>query len=127
MLGWRTSWVKWIVLIGHISYDYRNPKMTYGVDGSLACLLLILCFAPIGRAMSLDRVRDVRRAKRKRPRCDAAALPVRGRSPARRLMQVQMAVLFFFSGIDKLKGEDWWDGDAIWLVFAISDYYNSSF
>ena len=37
MLGWRTSWVKWAVLIGHISYDYRNPIMTYGVD-SIACL-----------------------------------------------------------------------------------------
>src|SRR5262245_49997733 len=23
MLGWRTAWVKWIVLVGKISYDYR--------------------------------------------------------------------------------------------------------
>ena len=32
MVGWRTSWVKWIVLVGQISYDYRNPMLTYGVD-----------------------------------------------------------------------------------------------
>ena len=48
-LGWRTSWVKWIVLVGHISYDYRNPSLTYGVDKILACLLFILCLAPIGK------------------------------------------------------------------------------
>ena len=25
MLGWRTSWVKWVVLIGQVSYAHRNP------------------------------------------------------------------------------------------------------
>ena len=63
MVGWRTSWVKWVVLIGHISYDYRNPTLTYGVDKILACLLFILCFAPVGRAMSLDRVRALREVR----------------------------------------------------------------
>ena len=124
MLGWRTSWVKWLVLIGHISYDQRNPEMPYGVHAILASLLLILCFAPIGRAISLDRVREVRRAKRK----DLAARPPAFTSPwafaCTRLMQIQMAVLFFFSATDKLRGDDWWDGHAIWNVFTIDDYYN---
>src|ERR1700678_1741269 len=63
MVGWRTSWVKWILLGGQISYDYRNPALAYGGDWTLASLLFILCFAPVGRAMSLDRVRTVRAAK----------------------------------------------------------------
>ncbi len=125
MLGWRTSWVKWIVLIGHISYDYRNPVMTYGVDSILACLLLIFCFAPVGRAMSLDRVREVRAAKRK----DLAANPPGITGPwafaCTRLMQIQMAVLFFFSGTAKLAGNDWRHGEAIWWLFTNSYYYNS--
>ena len=83
MLGWRTSLVKWIVLIGQISYDYRNPMLAYGVDCIIASLLFILCFAPVGRALSLDRVRAVRAAKRQRSRGTAAALPQRlGRAPA---------------------------------------------
>src|SRR5262249_35351542 len=65
MAGFRTSWVKWIVLIGQISYAYRNPIVAYGADKILASLLLILCVAPTGRAISLDRVRAVRAAKRK--------------------------------------------------------------
>src|SRR5262249_10561725 len=48
MLGWRTGWAKWIVLIGQISYDHRNPMFLYGVDKILAGLLFILCLAPIG-------------------------------------------------------------------------------
>jgi predicted DCC family thiol-disulfide oxidoreductase YuxK len=126
-LGWRTSWVKWFVLIGHISYDNRNLDMGYGVDQILPCLLLILCFAPIGRALSLDRVREVRLAKRKSLRAD----PPRFTSPwafaSTRLMQIQMAVVFFFSATDKLRGDDWWNGDAIWRVFVNSDYYNPFF
>jgi predicted DCC family thiol-disulfide oxidoreductase YuxK len=126
MLGWRTPWVKWLVLVGHISYDHRNPDLPYGVDAILACLLLILCFAPIGRAISLDRVREVRSAKLK----SLAAAPPTFTSPwafaCTRLMQIQMAVLFFFSAADKLKGDDWWDGDAVWLVFSSNDYYNGA-
>src|SRR5262249_34717278 len=35
MVGWRTSWVKWIVLVGKVSYDNRNPLLIYGVDSIL--------------------------------------------------------------------------------------------
>ena len=41
-----------------------------------------------------------------------------------RLMQIQMAVLFFYSGISKLRGDDWWSGDAVWTVFTTDEYYN---
>jgi predicted DCC family thiol-disulfide oxidoreductase YuxK len=124
MVGWRTSWVKWVVLIGQISYDYRNPILPYGVDKILASLLFIMCVAPIGRAMSLDRVRAVRAAKLENLE---AALPPYS-SPwagaCTRLMQIQMAVLFFYSAISKLRGDDWWSGDAVWIVFTTGEHYN---
>jgi predicted DCC family thiol-disulfide oxidoreductase YuxK len=124
MVGWRTSWVKWIVLIGQVSYDYRNPVLFYGVDKILACLLIIMCVGPIGRALSLDRVRAVRTAKREKLE---ATLPPYGSPWAGaciRLMQIQMAVLFFYSAISKLRGDDWWDGDALWIVFTTGEHYN---
>ena len=125
-LGWQTRFVKWLVLIGHVSYDYRNPALAYGVDAMAACLLLILCFAPIGRALSWDRVRQVHLAKRKDLNLTASLPPFTSRwaFACTRLMQIQMAVLFFFSAIGKLEGKDWWDGDAVWQVFVSNDYYN---
>src|SRR5262249_55947669 len=113
MLGWQTSWVKWPVLIGVISYVYRNPVMRYCVDFIDACLLLILCFAPVGRAMSLDRVRQVRLAKLKSLEASPPAFTSPWAFACTRLMQIQMAVLFFYSAINKLTGPDWWSGDAI--------------
>jgi predicted DCC family thiol-disulfide oxidoreductase YuxK len=124
MLGWRTSWVKWVVLIGNISYEYRNPGMTHGLYAISACLLLIMCLAPIGRAVSLDRVREVRAAKLRNLEAHPPAFTSPWAFACTRLMQIQMAVLFFFSGVARLGGDDWWDGDAIWKVFAIDDYYN---
>ena len=98
--------------------------MIYGVHAILACLLLIMCFAPIGRALSLDRVREVWTAKCKNLGADPPAFTSPWAFACTRLMQIQMAVLFFFSGAYKLRGDDWWNGDAVWKVFTLSDYYN---
>ena len=124
MIGWRTSWVKWVLYIGKLSYDYRNQVLPYGADLVLSCLLLIFCLAPVGRAMSLDRVRAVRAAKRG----DLTATVPRFSSPwagaCIRLMQIQMAVIFFYTGVSKIKWDAWRNGDALWLVLSSSDYYN---
>jgi len=124
MVGWRTCWVKWIVLVGQISYDYRNPTLTYGVDWIAASLLFILCVAPVGRALSLDRVRAVRAVKVKE--LDARLPPYSSGwvGACTRLMQIQMAVAFFYSAISKLGANIWWSGDAVWTVFTIDEYYN---
>ena len=124
MLGWRTSWVKWIVLVGQISYDYRNPMFFYGVDKILAALLLLLCLAPIGRALSLDRVRAIRAAKRISLDATVPAYSSEWTGACTRLMQVQMAVLFFYSAVSKMAGEEWVSGDAVWTVFTADEHYS---
>jgi predicted DCC family thiol-disulfide oxidoreductase YuxK len=124
MAGWRTSWVKWFVLIGQLSYAYRNPALAYGVDKILASLLLIVCVAPIGRALSLDRVRAVRAIKRENLHANLPRYSSPWAGACTRLMQIQMAVLFFYSGLGKIRGDEWWDGDAIWRLFVTDEYYN---
>jgi predicted DCC family thiol-disulfide oxidoreductase YuxK len=126
MSGWRTTWVKWLVLIGHLSYAQRSPEVTYGVDAILASLLLLLCLAPIGKAFSLDRVRALCKAKRDNLDAQLPVFTSRWAFACRRLMQLQMAVLFFFSAAHKIGETDWWQGDAIWHVFYASDYYSAT-
>jgi predicted DCC family thiol-disulfide oxidoreductase YuxK len=123
-VGWRTNWVKWVVLAGHVSFLHRNPAIYYGVDNILASLVFILCIVPVGRALSLDRVRTVRRAKQ----VNLTATPELPVSPfsfaARRLVQIQMAVFFLFAGIEKLRGETWWNGDALWIAITNHEFSN---
>ena len=116
--------MQWIVLVGQISYDFRNPMLSYGVDWIAASMLFILCVAPVGRALSLDRVRVVRTAKvgdleaRLPPYSSAWA------GACILLVQIQMAVLFFYSAISKLESDIWLSGDAVWTMFTIDEYYN---
>jgi predicted DCC family thiol-disulfide oxidoreductase YuxK len=127
ILGWRTSWVKWIVLIGQISYDHRNPMVVYGVDKILACLLFIMCVAPIGRALSLDRVRAVRAAKLEKLEATLPPFTSPWMGACTRLMQIQMAVVFFYSAVNKLRGDEWWNGDVVWHVFTTDEFYSRVF
>jgi predicted DCC family thiol-disulfide oxidoreductase YuxK len=129
MVGWRTSWVKWIVLVGHISYVYRNLTLVYGVDWIVSSLVFIMCIAPVGRAWSLDRVRAVRKTKLRNLETNLETNLPPYHSPwtgaCIRLMQIQMAVIFFYSAISKLNADIWLNGDAVWIMFTSDDYYHS--
>jgi uncharacterized membrane protein YphA (DoxX/SURF4 family) len=116
-LGWRTSWVKWIALACHVSFMNRAPNITYGVDHITGILLWLLCFAPIGRALALD----AGRSESWRPAWLRALDGARA-SACQRLVQIQMAIVFFFAGTAKLRGNDWWDGDAIWYALADQEF-----
>ena len=35
-----------------------------------------------------------------------------------RLIQVQICTIYMYTGFEKLKGNTWWDGTALWTVFA---------
>ena len=116
-VGWKTKWIKWLVIIGHLSYYNRNEFLFYGVDSVLIALLIILCIAPIGSALSIDRIRQVRKHKNEHVLDSRPALPTSQRGFAcQRLMQLQMAVIYFSAGTEKLYGEMWWSGVAPWVA-----------
>lgn len=35
-----------------------------------------------------------------------------------RIAQIQICIIYMFTGLEKLKGPSWWDGTAIWTVIA---------
>jgi hypothetical protein len=122
MLGWRTSVIKWVVLLGQLSYYHRDPNITYGVDHILASLLLILCVAPIGKELSLDSARAMRGKGDLIGNCIQRPYASAWAGACLRLIQLQMAIIFFHAGIAK-SGTTWWDGDAVWDVFSTNEYY----
>lgn len=116
LVGWRTAWVKWLVWAGHLSLVHRNPIIGYGVDSILSSLLWVLCFAPAGRSLSLDARRWARQGR-------AVAYPAWGHA-CLRLIQIQMALSFFFAGVSKLQGDSWWQGSAVWTALTNHEYGN---
>ncbi len=123
-VGWKTRYVKWLVLVFQISYAYRNPLITYGVDSILCSVLFILCLAPIGHSLSLDRWAELKRAKLQDLHQHPPAYQSIYLFMFRRLVQIQMAIFFLFAGIEKLRGEYWWSGDALWVALNNYEYTN---
>ncbi|WFB37785.1 HTTM domain-containing protein [Kiritimatiellota bacterium B12222] len=103
-LGWKTSWVKWFVFIGHVSFLHRNPSIYYGADNIASSLLFILCLSPIGKTLSLD----ARRSPPAKPQARATVCI--------RFIQLQLCILYALAGLEKLKGDTWWSGDAVWIA-----------
>jgi antimicrobial peptide system SdpB family protein len=114
-LGWRTRWTGWLSLLVLVSLHHRNLWFQHGGDRVLRIAVLTLAAAPAGAALSLDALRAARRrASEGRGPC----APLVARWPLR-LLQLQWAVVYAFTGLAKLRGQTWQDGSA--LYYALSD------
>lgn len=92
----------------HLMFMNRNMSAIFGVDMIGTFFLLYLCFADTNARYSID-------AKLGWSRRQHSWLS----HIAWRLMQVQVCVVYGFSGLEKCKGTRWWDGSALWDVLSM--------
>ncbi len=110
-LGFHARVASWATFIALVSFQQRNPLLYYGGDAVLRLLAFSVALGPSGRAWSID----VWRSRHQRPVTWApATTPV---WPIR-LIQIQIAVIYFVSGFAKLHGATWLDGSALAIVLA---------
>jgi hypothetical protein len=103
-LGIRTRLSAWICFAGLLSIENRNPVLAYGGDMALRVFLFYLALSRCGDAWSID----AGRRKGQRPK-RVAAWPLR-------LLQFQVAMIYLSSGLAKLHGADWSQGEALHLA-----------
>ena len=101
-IGFRPRLSAIIATILHISFIHRNLAVAYGVDTISCFFLFFLCLA------------DFRSDHVFRPGDWQAVLG----SMAYRLCQIQICVIYGYSGLKKLKGIMWWNGDALWATLS---------
>lgn len=100
-----------IAFLLHVSYMHRNMAIVYGLDMISTFFLFYLIFTNT----SLPKTKS--------------SSPAEGEkwtdlltSAAFRMTQIQLCVIYAYSGWEKLKGVQWWRGEAIWMVFANPQY-----
>jgi hypothetical protein len=84
----------------HVSFIHANIGAVYGVDLIFTFYLFFFCLAS-------DQVQP----GESRLRAWLSSL-------AFRFAQIQLCIIYAFSGWEKLKGAPWWNGDALWSVIA---------
>jgi hypothetical protein len=110
------AWTRTVSIINFVlllSIARRNPHMANAGDSLIRHFGFFLMFAPAGAALSWDRWR--------RARDHFWSVPER--SPwAQRLLQLQVSIVYLFSTIAKLQGDEWLDGSALSQVWRAGDF-----
>jgi hypothetical protein len=100
------------VFLSLASIQQRAPSIMHSGDTFLRIAGFFLIFAPAGAALSLDRLIRVRRGLE-------GAL-IRPRAPwAQRMIQFELALLYFTSFWWKMKGDTWLHGTALYYVLHL--------
>lgn len=102
--------------VGIVSLHHRNGLILHGGDSVLRVMVLYLALSPCGRACSLDRLIRIWRGKESRE-------PVRVSLWSQRLIQYNMALIYFTTLWLKWYGSLWKDGTATWYPARLAEFY----
>lgn len=112
IVGYQTKYVKFLLFAFYTSMYYRAFPAMMGADSLMRLFLLWSLFVPLNRYWSIDS------ALRLTPR----TIPVAPVFMAG--IKMQIAMLYFFSGMFKVFGHDWWNGSAV--AHAMQDTNNGT-
>jgi len=103
-----------LVFVCLASIQQRNLLITHGGDTFLRLAGFFLMFAPAGAAFSIDRLIRVRVRKE--------SVNIQPQAPwAQRMIQVQLAVMYFSAFLWKVKGASWVQGTAPFYVYHLDE------
>ena len=109
-LGLAVRPIIFLTWILHIGFLHRNYAVVYGADLIGSVFLLYLSGTQCCDAWTLK----TRLFKWKEKITSNDLL----NSVAYRVIQIQIMIIYAFTGFEKLKGTSWWDGTALWSVFG---------
>lgn len=100
----------WILHQGILN---RNYAILFGADVIGSLFLFYLCFTKCCDFFSVKNY-FLKSPKEKNSTSQRICIS----SVFVRLMQIQICTIYMYTGFEKLKGNTWWDGTALWTVFA---------
>ena len=102
-LGWHTRGAALVAWVGHMALTETGNLSAYGLSAFAQIFLFYCIVMPVGECWSLD----VRAGREMLRRSTAAALSLR-------VIQIHLCVVYLSSGLEKMRGIQWWNGEAIW-------------
>lgn len=91
----------WVIHQGVLN---RNYAINFGADSIGGLFLFYLSFTNACEFYTLKKVKLIKAD-------DISSMVFR-------LIQIQICIIYAYTGFEKLKGTTWWDGTALWTVFA---------
>ncbi|HRF59026.1 MAG TPA: HTTM domain-containing protein [Fimbriimonadaceae bacterium] len=104
-----------ILCIGTITLHHRNPIILHGGDTLMRACAFYLAIGPSGASCSVDRLIRLWKGKETGPPRDVSLWP-------QRMIQFQMAVIYFTTVWSKWFGTAWRDGTAAWYPANLREF-----
>lgn len=103
----------------HLIFIQRNPSIVYGLDSAATFWLFYLMLAKVqGQMQWIHYFFHKRKTGLVLEKKDRGYW---GNQIVIRLIQIQLCVMYLFSGLYKLKGHSWWEGTALWEALSFYD------
>ncbi len=114
-IGFLTRFNSVLVYLCLASMQQRNLSILHGGDTFLRVSGFFLIFAPAGAALSVDRLIRVWRGKE--------GAEIRPRSPwAQRMIQFELAMVYFATFCIKVRGAPWLQGTAMYYIYHLDEF-----
>ncbi|CAN5651453.1 hypothetical protein BH10BDE1_BH10BDE1_12540 [soil metagenome] len=104
-----------VILFCHLGLLQRNFSIVYGADMVSSFWCFGFCFVDSTERLSLRSRWQNRKDSWRTVEPDWSRILT---SMGVRLMQIQLCVIYMYTGFEKLKGGDWWDQTAVWKVLG---------
>ena len=112
LLGWHTRLAAWASFWSQFVLLCSLPAASGGAAPFAHIVLFYFLFAPIDRFFSLDRLMS-------QTTCDR--LDAWNRL-ALRAIQCHLCIAYLVTGLEKITGAQWWNGEAIWRAMMVPDF-----
>jgi hypothetical protein len=105
LTGWRTRISAAVVWLTHLALNTTGTVSIYGVDAFANLALFYCVWMPVGHAFSADVAAG-----------RVSGEPSFGARLGLRVLQLHLCIAYLASGLEKVVGEQWRTGEAVWLA-----------
>ena len=108
-----------LAFVLHLMFLQRNPAIVFGADIVATFWLFYLMFSNSDRQVNWAHYFLHKRRGLVSERAEKGDWL---NTVAMRFIQIQLCVIYMFSGMEKLKGHSWWEGTALWEALSFYDF-----
>ncbi len=105
LLGWRANWMAFLAWVLHMFFMHSSQLSAYGVEAFTNVVLFFAVFSPIGQSFVYRNGQF------------GSFVPIEPSAWSRvslRALQIHLCIVYLATGIEKMMGQEWWNGNAIW-------------
>ena len=126
VLGVANRLIAILAFVLHLVFLQRNPSITFGADIIATFWLFYLMLSNSNKQIKWIHYFLNKRKSLMSERIEKGDWL---NTISIRFIQIQLCVIYMFSGMEKLRGQSWWDGTAIWEALSFYDFtfFNFSF